>query len=489
MLGDAALSGIGGHMIRGWMSKASAALLLTASALALNTVSAQAADLGGNCCADLEERIAELEATTARKGNRKVSLEVSGQVNEALMYFDDGTESNAYVVTNDNSRSRFRFKGKAKISSDLEAGYLLEIGVRTANSKRVTQDDDNIGNGLDLRHSTWYLKSKTYGQVNVGLTGTASEDITEANLSQTGAFAKYSDAEDSGLGMKLRVNGAISNGSTGTTDRSIQWFRLLKDTGDQAGEGDRENIVRYETPEFHGFSGVAAWGEDDFWDVGLKYAGEIGDFKLLGRVAYSETKEDPVGGNTIDTACLATSPGGTDTESDADCNSIGGSISIMHSPTGLYANFAAGQLQDNLIEGSLSTGATSAGFAGTGADDTSTFYALQAGIERKWWELGKTTVYGEYFLNEGGANGRRIMAGNDDINPFAVNSRIFDTELEMFGVGVAQGIDAAAMTLYLSYRHIEGDMTVMEGVNLLDQTQKIDFDDLDIVMAGGIIKF
>ena len=39
---------------------------------------ASAADLGGNCCADLEERIAELEATTARKGNRKVSLTITG---------------------------------------------------------------------------------------------------------------------------------------------------------------------------------------------------------------------------------------------------------------------------------------------------------------------------------------------------------------------------------------------------------------------------
>ena len=46
-------------------------------------VPASAADLGGDCCADLEERIAELEATTARKGNRKVKLEVSGLVNEA----------------------------------------------------------------------------------------------------------------------------------------------------------------------------------------------------------------------------------------------------------------------------------------------------------------------------------------------------------------------------------------------------------------------
>lgn len=37
---------------------------------------ASAADLGGDCCADLEERIAELEATTVRKGNRKVKLEI-----------------------------------------------------------------------------------------------------------------------------------------------------------------------------------------------------------------------------------------------------------------------------------------------------------------------------------------------------------------------------------------------------------------------------
>ena len=53
------------------------------AAVALSVAApARAADLGGNCCADLEERIAELEATTARKGNRKVSLEVSGFVNE-----------------------------------------------------------------------------------------------------------------------------------------------------------------------------------------------------------------------------------------------------------------------------------------------------------------------------------------------------------------------------------------------------------------------
>lgn len=74
------------------LASASLAVLLSQSAFGLAT--AQAADLGGNCCADLEERIAELEATTARKGNRKVSLTVTGWVSSQLFWFDDNIESN-----------------------------------------------------------------------------------------------------------------------------------------------------------------------------------------------------------------------------------------------------------------------------------------------------------------------------------------------------------------------------------------------------------
>ena len=64
----------------------------------LTAGSASAADLGGNCCADLEERIAELEATTARKGNRKVSLTISGWVGEQVLWWDDGSAKGTYVT-------------------------------------------------------------------------------------------------------------------------------------------------------------------------------------------------------------------------------------------------------------------------------------------------------------------------------------------------------------------------------------------------------
>ncbi len=80
------------------MNKYSLSALVAAGLLAGAATSATAADLGGNCCADLEERIAELEATTVRKGNRKVSLTITGWVGEQMTWWDDGHEKNVYVT-------------------------------------------------------------------------------------------------------------------------------------------------------------------------------------------------------------------------------------------------------------------------------------------------------------------------------------------------------------------------------------------------------
>ena len=86
----------------------------------------QAADLGGDCCADLEERVAELEATTVRKGNRKVKVKLSGQVNRAIMWWDDGIDDDVYFVDVESSNSRFRITGSANISKGRKAGYRIE---------------------------------------------------------------------------------------------------------------------------------------------------------------------------------------------------------------------------------------------------------------------------------------------------------------------------------------------------------------------------
>ena len=55
-------------------SRLLAAVGATIIAGGISHTPAKAADLGGDCCADLEDRVAELEATTVRKGNKKASV-------------------------------------------------------------------------------------------------------------------------------------------------------------------------------------------------------------------------------------------------------------------------------------------------------------------------------------------------------------------------------------------------------------------------------
>ncbi|OYW52710.1 MAG: hypothetical protein B7Y80_16595 [Hyphomicrobium sp. 32-62-53] len=440
-------------------------LKLSTAAVALLTVvglgmaPASAADLGGNCCADLEERIAELEATTARKGNRKVKLEISGHVNEALIFWDDGFESNSGVYTNDNARTRFRMKGSAKITDDVKAGYLLEIGVRSANSKRFDQNNPSAtagDNNLDVRHSAWYVESKSLGTVWVGRTGPAAEGITEINLANTKDVAKLADLEDSALGLLLRTpTGALSN---------VQIRRAIRDTGDQAGEPERGQIVKYVSPAFAGFAMSAAWGGDDYWDIGLNYKGEFAGFKMAAGIAYGQESSENADAQ-IGNCNTSRSAAGV------DCEQVGGSLSIMHEETGLYGTFAAGWSED---PNSLAL------FNGTG-DDENTFYAIEAGIERKFFPLGKTTLFGQYHQGDYGSTGRgiNVVPGADGI---------IGSEITMYGGGIVQELSAASMLLYVYYRHIETELSFADtgtGAPIASPG----FEDLDMVVAGGMIKF
>ena len=122
----------------------------------------QAADLGGNCCADLEERIAELEATTARKGNRKVSLTITGYVAQEVTYWDDGGESNVYLHgLGPTQATNVRFTGQAQIAPGWNAGYMLRLqnlddnafGRNAATGDAMNQNSPRFSQGVNVQMS------------------------------------------------------------------------------------------------------------------------------------------------------------------------------------------------------------------------------------------------------------------------------------------------------------------------------------------------
>jgi hypothetical protein len=436
-------------MFGGLLKSTSLAALVAVAGIAA-AGSANAADLGGNCCADLEERIAELEATTARKGNRKVSLTVSGFVNEAVMVWDDGVETNAYQVTNETARTRFRFVGNAKIDANWSAGYLLEIGVRGVNQATVNQlnDDGTNPNTLDVRHSAWWLQNKQLGRVWVGQTSNATDGITEINLANVGHFASVEFQNNVGGFFLRRADGVL----TGTT------INVLTNGLANPGEGNRFNVVKYETPTFMGFIASASWGEDDQWDVALRYAGEFNGIKIAAGIGYMNWTDNERG---------YVNAGG---ESDVKGDELGLSASIMHVPTGLFVTGTYGirndDRRDTLTVGLFDT------------DDSDEQFSVMAGIEQKFFPYGKTTLYGEYIDGSYGANNNSF-----DPDVFGVGGVAIETSnVTIWGLGFNQSVEAAAMDIYVSYRNFEFDVTGENGL-------KANLEDFQTVTMGARIQF
>ncbi len=358
---------------------------------------AMAADLGGDCCADLEERIAELEATTARKGNRRMSLEVYGQVNTAVMAWDNGTDSAAYIVDGATETSRFGFKGTAKIRQGLTAGFRLEISAISAPSNEVTEINDDGPSTADgvlaVRHANWFIRDDKIGTLTLGRTSMTTEGVTEIDLGGTNVVAKAGVY----FGNDIEIMSKAGAGMGNFDAFAVGNF-----------EYDRNNAIRYDTPTIAGFSAGAAWGEDERWDVALRYAGEFSGFRVAAGIAYGKDTDELAAGQ--------------------ERTFVGGSASVLHVASGLFLTGA-------WAERSRDPG-----------DDKETYWSARGGITQNWFGIGKTVLYAEYHNFEN---------VNEDV-------------AEIRGLGVIQNIDAAAMEVYLAYKQNVVDLASGVATHDLD---------------------
>ena len=112
--------------------------------------------------------------------------------------------------------------------------------------------------------------------------------------------------------------------------------------------GLTENVVRYDSPTFGGFSVSASWGEDDLWDVAARYSGEYNGFKLAVAAAYNQVRaEDFCNASLLLVTCGFGIPAATTTLAplDADYFQIG--AYVEHVPTGLWLYGAYGKFDDD----------------------------------------------------------------------------------------------------------------------------------------------
>ncbi|MDQ8698278.1 porin [Hyphomicrobium sp. LHD-15] len=424
---------------------------LAAAGVVMSFLPASAADFGGACCADIEERIAELEATTARKGNPKVSLTISGYIVQEITAWDDGAESNAYIHgLGPTQASHFKFNGKAAIAPGWSAGYMLRIQDLTGNAfaggaNAINQLNGTKNDAPNAQMAFWYLQSDSLGKFSVGkLANAAKSAAMFTDLSGTQILDNYTMLAGFPQ-FTIRSGGDLNPAGLTWGQLAYCYSQSLPLGGDC--NGLVMNGVRYDSPTIGGFTVSASWGADDFWEVAGRYAGEISGFKISLGVGYSDMHDETVTGAAVSA------------RKDSQFFQVGGYA--QHIATGLFVHAAYGHEDNNdtlLLNG-------------THAKDGEHWY-VKAGLRRAWNPLGATIVYGDYARY------------NDQLGPAVLALGATSSTFDRFGGGIAQEIDAASTTIYLKYQRYEANIS---GPSLSPAAK--DLDDATFVSFGALVSF
>lgn len=333
---------------------------------------ATAADLGSSCCSDLEERIANLEAVAATKGNRKVTLVISGQVSRAILYVSEDGFNDKKLIDNTNSPTRFTFSGNGKISPNVKAGFILEVGLgNAADLDKIVElalNGANTNNDLMVRHAAAWIEGEP-GRLTMGKTSQSTDNFDEMSTANTI------------VASRLLSFGPLT---------AVYGFGF-----DTPFDGARREVVRYDSPTLAGFIGSASWSGDHQWDAALRWATEAGGFRMMGGLGYRADSNYGSG--------LLTFP--------VEFTTVLASGSVMHMVSGL---FVTGMYADSNFNGSHLKA-----------------WHVQGGIEAALAPtgFGKTTFYGE-FMRLTDTDG--ILLGSGDAWGFGVVQAVDNAALDIF---------------------------------------------------------
>lgn len=447
------------------------AAIVCASGLAAVVPCAESADLSGDCCADLEERVAELEATAVRKGTTKVSVTFYGKVNKAVLFWDDGADESVYVVDSSYESSRFGFKGHAKIGGDWSAGFRIEIEDRLTASQRLNQfDATNVaGPSLVVRWSNIYLSNTQWGELRWGLTATPKYDITkDTNVFKPNLLDTTSSDNRMNGNFRLRPKGFDSLADLST----LNWSSIGRCYSSFEGFNcsTRRSGVAYWSPAWQGFGASVGYFQDDIWGAALRYKETWGEnFEVGAGIGYEDFHR-------------RRSP---DSRTFDRFDEWAGMANIRHKPSGLfvYTDFSLSDPNDPKIRGI---------FTKQNAPDMRA-WDVWVGVQRKMPKLGLDslgdTAFWGGFANIHNGIGGVPLDGFLPVGTFAnvpVDTQITGADVDRWFLAVDQSIDSAAMQLYAVYQHLSADVDL---VNSGLKHVPAPLDDFDLFYTGAIVYF
>ena len=208
-----------------------------------------------------------------------VSFKVSGQINRALEYVDNGDESELFHVDNDNSSTRFRFVGSEEIGHGMTVGIVWETQFESNSSSTIDvgQNDDGESEFTERIFEAYF--SGTWGKATIGQGDGAANGTAEVDLSGT-SVVTYAGVND----MAGSVTFVDSSGAPTTT--------TISDTRNQFDGLSRNDRLRYDTPKLGPVTLSTSVTNGDAWELAARLSTEMeGLGKIAAAIGYVDTED------------------------------------------------------------------------------------------------------------------------------------------------------------------------------------------------------
>src|SRR4029077_15830838 len=221
-------------------------------------------------------------------------VSLSGQVDRALIYGDDG-KSNAFRnVDNIISSTRFRFVGEGRVTPETTLGTNLEMEIRAnpSNSTTLVQNAPQAAANVSptIRQAEVFVAGLDWGDVRLGFGSTASYLTNEFDLSGSFIAHYVGFAEmDGGFAFRQKGNTLVPGGPGGRLLLSPNgaFGPAVGSVFNNFGGLGRDDRVRYDTPVWEGLQFSTSYVDGGSWDAALRLGRAIGPFRVIAAAAYA----------------------------------------------------------------------------------------------------------------------------------------------------------------------------------------------------------
>jgi len=234
--------------------------------------------------------VAVSSALAAPMAAHAVKYKLSGQINRAAVYQDDGTNTDIQFTDNISSGTRWRLVGSEDIGNGMKVGFNWEWQ-NSQNAGGAPIKSGDFGESETMRKAeVWF--SGNWGKVSLGQGDGAGNGTTEVDLSDTWNVA-YTGRSSFGGAVQWRTGSGAGITAGGATVANTAGTALTHgSTFSHYDAFSRYDRIRYDSPALGPVTIAVSAGQADLYEGAVRWSQGLGGGQISAGVFYGQRNKN-----------------------------------------------------------------------------------------------------------------------------------------------------------------------------------------------------